>query len=239
MTFPVVTDLADDGVPVSLSCRVLGFSRQAYYQWLADPVSDREWSDAHAANAVLDAHADDPEFGYRFLADELRGKGLEVSDHQVLKACRLVRVRCCHSIRRGSGKRPGPPAHDDLVKREFRAEAANRLWLTDISEHWAGDSKLYLCAVKDGRFQGASATPSRGGSRDGFVGPTLYRLHDAALGCFGARDSSAIPREHGSGCGVGQACRHGHSHGRSWWDRAGKRSGSAPESISQVSASHA
>ncbi|GAB2470478.1 hypothetical protein GCM10027030_01460 [Luteococcus sediminum] len=61
MTFPVVTELAGDGVPVKLTCRVLGFSRQAYYQWLTDPVSDREWSDAHAANAVLDAHRDDPE----------------------------------------------------------------------------------------------------------------------------------------------------------------------------------
>ena len=112
MTYPVVKDLARDGIPVKLSCRVLGFSRQAYYQWLAEPVSEREWSDAHAANAVLDAHADDPEFGYRFLADELRGRGLAVSDHQVLKACRLVKVRCCHSIRRGSGKRPGPAVHD-------------------------------------------------------------------------------------------------------------------------------
>ncbi|GAB37551.1 putative transposase [Gordonia sputi NBRC 100414] len=149
MTFPVVTDLAGDGVPVKLSCRVLGFSRQAYYQWLADPVSERERSDAQAANAVLDAHADDPEFGYRFLAEELRDKGLEVSDHQVLKACRLVRVRCCHSIRRGAGKRPGPPVHDDLVRREFTADRPNHLWLTDISEHWTGDSKLYLCAVKD------------------------------------------------------------------------------------------
>lgn len=149
MTYPVVTDLARDGISVTVACRVLGFSRQAYYQWLAEPVSDREWSDAHAANAVLDAHRDDPEFGYRFLADELRDRGLDVSDHQALKACRLVRVRCCHSVRHGSRKRPGPPVHDDLVKREFRADAPNRLWLTDISEHWAGDSKLYLCAVKD------------------------------------------------------------------------------------------
>ena len=47
MTYPVVKDLARDGIPVKLSCRVLGFSRQAYYQWLAEPVSEREWSDAH------------------------------------------------------------------------------------------------------------------------------------------------------------------------------------------------
>lgn len=149
MTYPVVTDLADDGIPVKLSCRVLGFSRHAYYAWLANPVSDREWADAHAANAVFDAHADDPEFGYRFLADELRDQGLDVSDHRVLKACRIARVRCCHSIRRGSGKRPGPPVHDDLVRREFTADRPNQLWLTDISEHSTGDGKLYLCAVKD------------------------------------------------------------------------------------------
>lgn len=128
---------------------MLGFSRQAYYQWRADPVSDREWSDAHVANAVLDAHRDDPEFGYRFLADELHDRGQQVSDHQVLRACRLVRVRCCHSIRRGSGKRPGPPVHDDLVERDFSAEQPNRLWLTDITEHWTEEGKLYLCAVKD------------------------------------------------------------------------------------------
>lgn len=114
MTYPVVADLARDGIPVSLSCRVLGFSRQAYYQWAAAPVSDRELSDAYATNAVLKARRDDPEFGYRFLADELRAKGLQISDHQALKACRLAGVRCVHSIRRGSGKRPGPPVHDDL-----------------------------------------------------------------------------------------------------------------------------
>lgn len=149
MTYPVVADLARDGIPVSLSCRVLGFSRQAYYQWAAAPVSDRELSDAYATNAVLKARRDDPEFGYRFLADELRAKGLQISDHQALKACRLAGVRCVHSIRRGSGKRPGPPVHDDLVNRDFHADAPNQLWLTDISEHWAGQRKLYLCAVKD------------------------------------------------------------------------------------------
>ena len=43
----------------------------------------------------------------------------------------------------------GAPAHDDLVKRAFTAEAPNQLWLTDITEHWTGEGKLYLCAVKD------------------------------------------------------------------------------------------
>ena len=48
-----------------------------------------------------------------------------------------------------NGKKPGPPAHDDRVRRHFHADAVNELWLTDISEHPTAEGKLYLCAVKD------------------------------------------------------------------------------------------
>ena len=77
-------------------------------------------------------------------------------------AWRLASVQNLASVtvtrRRGSGKTPGPVVADDLVQRRFTAEAADRLWLTDISEYPTGKSKLYLCTVKDGRFQGANAT---------------------------------------------------------------------------------
>ena len=49
--------------------------------------------------------------------------------------------------------------HDDLVNRQFTAEAPNLLWLTDITEHWTAEGKLYLCAIKDvysGRIVGYS-----------------------------------------------------------------------------------
>ena len=50
---------------------------------------------------------------------------------------------------RPNGKKPGPPVHDDLVQRDFTADAPNQLWLADITEHWTGEGKLYLCAIKD------------------------------------------------------------------------------------------
>ena len=55
-----------------MTCRVLKIARQPYYRWLAEPVTDAEWIQAHRANALFDAHREDPEFGYRFLADEAR-----------------------------------------------------------------------------------------------------------------------------------------------------------------------
>ena len=56
-------------VPVAVACRVLKFSRQAYYQWLAEPFSQRDWDDAHAIDALRELHEDDPTLGYRFLTD--------------------------------------------------------------------------------------------------------------------------------------------------------------------------
>jgi hypothetical protein len=64
-------DLAADKIPVRLTCGVLGFSPQAFYKWRKSPCSQRDLDDAYLTNALIDAHAEDPEFGYRFLADEL------------------------------------------------------------------------------------------------------------------------------------------------------------------------
>jgi putative transposase len=132
-----------------VTCRVLGFTKQAFYQWKADPVSRRDWDDAHLINAAIDIHHDDPEFGYRFIADELPARGITASRNRVSRLCSQQRIYSAHAKRRGRYRRPGPPAHDDLVTREFRAEGLNQLWLTDITEHPTGEGKLYLCAIKD------------------------------------------------------------------------------------------
>jgi putative transposase len=149
MMFPLVLDLAADQIPVAVTCRVLGFSKQAFYQWKADPVSQRDWDDAHLINAAIDIHHDDPEFGYRFIADELPGRGVRASRNRVNRLCTQQRLWSVHAKKRGLTRKPGPPVHDDLVERAFTAEQVDRLWLTDITEHPTGEGKLYLCAVKD------------------------------------------------------------------------------------------
>ena len=58
--YPLVRDLADDGIPVAVTCRVLGFSEQAFYKWKSDPVSRRDWDDAHLINAAIGIPRDDP-----------------------------------------------------------------------------------------------------------------------------------------------------------------------------------
>src|SRR5215470_7020085 len=151
MMFPLVLDLAAEGFPVRLTCGVLGFSTQAFYKWRARPVSDRDWADAHVVNAIVDVHGDDPEFGYRFIADELERAGRPTNERRVWRLCRDHRVwsTTTKKGRRSSGKTPGPAVHDDLVQRNFQASSLDAVWLTDITEHPTVEGKLYICSIKD------------------------------------------------------------------------------------------
>lgn len=46
-------------------------------------MADAVLEEAYRANALFDAHRDDPEFGYRFLADAARGAGSAMGSDRV------------------------------------------------------------------------------------------------------------------------------------------------------------
>jgi transposase InsO family protein len=118
--------------------------------WQARPVSDRDWADAHLIDAALEIHHDDPAFGYRFIADELRAEhDITASENRVHRLCRQHGIFSVLARKPGRRPRPGAAVADDLVRRVFSAERPNELWLTDITEHRTAEGKLYLCCVKD------------------------------------------------------------------------------------------
>jgi hypothetical protein len=102
MMYPLVRELAADGIPVVVTCRVLGFSKQAFYKWRANPVSQRDWDDAHLVDAARSIHADDPVFGYRFITDELVGEhGIRSSENRVQRLCSSHGIHSVLSRKRG------------------------------------------------------------------------------------------------------------------------------------------
>lgn len=132
-----MTELAAAEIPVTVTCRGLKLFRQPYYRWLADPVMPSEVVQAYRANALFDAHRDDPEFGHRLLADEARDAGEAMADRA---AWRIASANGWFSAfgkpRRGKGRRPGPPVHDDLcavtdengrTRHVFAADGPNEL----------------------------------------------------------------------------------------------------------------
>lgn len=95
--YPLVRELAATGaplrVPVVVAWRVLKLHRQHYYAWLADPVTDSELEEANRANAIFDAHCEDPEFGYRLRFGEVTDSGHQASERTVWKICSANRTR--------------------------------------------------------------------------------------------------------------------------------------------------
>lgn len=122
MTYPLVSELAEAGIPVTVTCRVLKLARQPYYRWRNDPVRDADVLRAYRINALHDAHVDDPTFGYRYLADEARRAGWRMSRRTAWKLCSQAGIlSSAQRRRRGNGK--GRPAR---VRRSCAARVPRR-----------------------------------------------------------------------------------------------------------------
>lgn len=123
MTYPLVSELADAGIPVAVACRLLKVARQPYHRWRNDPVRAADVLRAYRINALHDAHHDDPTFGYRYLAGEARRAGWRMSRRTAWKLGSQAGIlSSAQRRRRGKGKKAGPPVFDDHVQRVFRAD---------------------------------------------------------------------------------------------------------------------
>ena len=72
---------------MTVTCRVLKIARQPYYRWLAAPITTSDLVAAYRANALFDAHRDDPEFGYRLLVDEATANGQPMTTRTAWAIC--------------------------------------------------------------------------------------------------------------------------------------------------------
>jgi transposase InsO family protein len=150
MMYPLVDRLADDeGVPVVRSADVLGFNTTSFYKWKKAPQSARERYDAELLATIREVHADDPEFGYRLIWDDLVERGHRVGRDRVKRLCKQHRIHSSTVKAKGLRSKAGPPVTDDLLQRHFRADTCDVAWVTDITEHPTDEGKWYFCAIKD------------------------------------------------------------------------------------------
>jgi putative transposase len=122
-----VSELAADGIPVAVTCRVLNIARQPYYRWLVKPVTLAERELAYRANALFDAHRDDPDFGYRFLVDEARDAGQPMAARTAWRICSEHRWWSAFGKNKRGRRRP-PHRHSRLCP-AHRPRIAGRIQL--------------------------------------------------------------------------------------------------------------
>jgi len=150
MKFRLVQELAAGGVRVAVACRMLRVSTSGYYEQLGRPPSLRAVADQALSVQIREIHTcSRGTYGVPRVHAELRlGRGVRCGRKRVARLMRAARL-CGIYRRRRRRSCSAPPVHDDLVRRRFVADAPDRLWLTDITEHPTREGKVYLAAVLD------------------------------------------------------------------------------------------
>jgi putative transposase len=141
------------GTPVSVACEVLGVDRSGFWKWERRPPSQRELSDAWLFEKIKEIHlANRGVYGARRIHAELRmARGIRVGKKRVARLMRQAGISGLVPKKRGRTtiRVPGVRVADDLVQRQFRPEAPNVLWFTDITYLKTWEGWLYLAAVQD------------------------------------------------------------------------------------------
>lgn len=139
--------------PVRVMSRMFGVSSSGFYAWRARPPSQRDIGNAVMSERIAQIHAQsDATYGMPRVRAELMDQGVRISRQRVARLMRRAHLRGV-SRRRGFvvtterdlRQRPAP----DLVNRKFVADAANQLWVADMTyvPTWAGF--IYLAMVLD------------------------------------------------------------------------------------------
>jgi len=137
---------------------VLGHvSRSAYYKWLHREIPACEAENLRIADEVEKIHMESPDKGYRRIRDDLeRYHGIRANDKRVLRICRRKGIKSTIKYsNHGCTRQSASPQFiaENLLNREFTAEAPNQKWLTDVTEfkYYVGIEvhKVYLSAILD------------------------------------------------------------------------------------------
>ena len=135
---------------MAVTCRVLKVSTSGYYEWRTRGPSSRDLEDAYLLDAIIAVHADARgTYGVRRVHAELTlGQDRRCGHQRVERLMRVHGLQGVHRRRWRHAKR-SPAVFEDHVQRKFVADAPNRLWVTDITQHRTGEGWVYCAAVID------------------------------------------------------------------------------------------
>jgi Transposase and inactivated derivatives len=147
----VIESLTGQGIDVRRACLMLGVSSSGYYAWKGRPPSARALRHLWLAGEISEVHeASAGTYGSLRVTAELHyGRGITVGHNQVSLIMGRLGIRGLPTRRLPRGARVTKSGSLDLVRRDFTADAPDRLWMTDITEHPTREGKIYCCVVLD------------------------------------------------------------------------------------------
>jgi putative transposase len=148
-----VVDALRDRYSIESLCKYLGISRSGYYKYRQRIDTDRDGECKVQIQAIYDEH--DGTWGYRQIQLGLYRRFHIVVNHK--RVLRLMQFMGLQAIIRR--KRSHPSTYqksvsdgrvaENLLERNFKADAPNQKWVTDVTQYKVGEQKIYLSAIKD------------------------------------------------------------------------------------------
>jgi transposase InsO family protein len=139
--------------PVRLMCSALEVSPAGYYAWRGRPVSARVASNTMLLADIRQVHHDShSRYGSPRVHAALRRQGRDASRGRIERLMRRYGIRAIMARPRRvrtTDSRHDLPIAPNLIARDFTAEAANQVWLADITYIPTTQGWLYLAAIMD------------------------------------------------------------------------------------------
>jgi len=133
-------------------CRALGLSESAYYASLRRPPSARSLMDSWLLERIQASHAASRgTYGAPRIHADLAAQDIHVGEKRVARLMKNAGLEGVSPRKwvTTTIRSEGDPIAADLVKREFKAEAPDKLWVADITYIPTRAGFLYLAVVLD------------------------------------------------------------------------------------------
>jgi transposase InsO family protein len=138
--------------PLPVMCRILEVSKSGYFAWKNRPDSAKETSDRVLAEKIATIHSEHRSvYGSPRIHQVLKQNGFHVSRKRVARLMKESGISAKRSRRRviTTDSKHDLPIAENLLERDFGAEAPDKKWATDITYIETGEGFLYLAAIED------------------------------------------------------------------------------------------
>jgi len=137
---------------VDCMCDVLQVSRSGYYTWRHRKPSLRSLDDERLKLRIVESHARSREnYGSPRVLQDLKDEGERVSRKRVARIMRENRLfsKQKRRFRATTDSTHQHPVAENILARDFKADAPNRKWAADITFIPTAEGWLYLAVVLD------------------------------------------------------------------------------------------
>lgn len=133
-------------------CKSLGVSRSGYYKWLK---RNKKSVDKKKLRLETEIKAAEKRsrctFGAERLQKELASNDVNISIYKIRKIRKELGLRCIQKkkFKATTNSKHNLPVAENLLKQQFKADAPNKVWVSDITYIPTVEGWLYLAAHKD------------------------------------------------------------------------------------------